>query len=148
MYRPTLHRSSMGRSLVHCLWLCACTRAGSTPEAAARAFLDRYFVELDQKAALGLTEGVARAKIEDEIRRLGDEPLSAAEERARIYYRQVSQSEQDDGVAFRFRLTVMIPGDAAVEPELLVRVRSTQGQWKVSNFELLPIATDVPGEAS
>ncbi len=121
-----------------------CDRGGGSAESTARAFLDRYFVELDQKAALGLTEGVARAKIEDEIRRLGDDRSSAAEERTRIYYRQVARSVQEDGVAFRFRLTVVVPGDATVEPELLVRVRSNEGTWRVSNFEVLPLPESTP----
>jgi len=123
----------------------ACTRPEDSAEAAARAFLDRYFVELNQKAALDLTEGVARAKIDDEIRRLAGHEPSAQEERSRIYYRQVSRDTQDDGVAFRFRLTVVIPGDATVEPDVLVRVRTTDGHWRVSNFELLPLALAVPG---
>lgn len=126
------------------LLLChGCTPAGDSAEHAARAFLDRYFVELDQKAALGLTEGLARAKIEDEIRRVGDD-RPTAEERARVYYRQMSQSAQDDGVSFRFRLTVVIPGDATVEPELLVRVRPNEGTWRVSNFEFLPMPEPTP----
>ncbi len=138
-----LHRLvGTGIALIVCV--AACDRSGGSAESTVRAFLDRYFVELDQRAALALTEGVARAKIEDEIRRLGDERPSAAEERARIYYRQVARSAQEDGVAFRFRLTVVIPGDATVEPELLVRLRSHDGTWRVSNFEVLPLPDPTP----
>lgn len=115
-----------------------CSRAAQTPETVARTFLDRYFVELDQKAALPLTEGVAHAKIEAELRILGEDSAND-DERPRIYYRQLLRKEQPDGVALRFRLTVMVPGDATVEPEVLLRLRSQDGVWRVSNFELLPM---------
>lgn len=122
----------------------SCQRNQDAAGAAARAFLDRYFVELNQRAALDLSEGLAKAKIEEEIRRLGSDLPSGQEERSRIYYREVSRDTQDDGVAFRFRLTVMIPDDNPVEPELLLRVRETAGQWRVSNFELLPLVVFTP----
>jgi len=119
----------------------ACSRNNDTPEAAARVFMDRYFVELDQRAALDLTEGVARSKLEGEIRALEGESPSADAERPRIYYRQISRSDQADGLALRFRLTVMVRGDATIEPEVLLRLRSLDGGWRVSNFEMLPVAS-------
>ena len=115
-----------------------CSRPTASAQTAARAFVDRFFVELDQHAALLLTEGVARAKVEREIALLNDEPPSRNDERPRVYYRQLSAARQDDGMAFYFRLTVVVIGDAPVEPEVMVRVRETNGEWRVSNYEVLP----------
>jgi len=116
----------------------ACARPTDSAQAAARTFVDRFFVELDQRGALALTEGVAHAKVEEEVRLLGDEPPSTRDERPRVYYRQLAADTQDDGMAFRFRLTVVVVGDAPVEPEVMIRVRQRGGEWRVSNYEVLP----------
>jgi hypothetical protein len=118
--------------------LAACSQSTSSPQATAQAFVDRFFVEADERAALPLTEGVARAKLEEGLRLLGDQPASTTDERPRVYYRQLSAQTQDDGMAFHFRLTVVVLGDQPVEPELIVRVRPSGDQWRVSNFEVLP----------
>ena len=118
--------------------LAACSQPTSSPQATAQAFVDRFFVEADERAALPLTEGVARAKLQEGLRLLGDQPASTTDERPRVYYRQVSERTQDDGMAFHFRLTVVVMGDPPIEPELIVRVRPSGDQWRVSNFEVLP----------
>jgi len=115
-----------------------CAQPTSSPQSTAQAFVDRFFVESNQRAALPLTEGVARAKLEEELRLLGDQPSSTTDERPRVYYRQVSEQAQDDGMAFYFRLTVVVIGDQPIEPELIVRVRPSGDQWRVSNYEVLP----------
>ena len=106
----------------------------------ARSFVDRFFVEANQHAALSMTEGPARAKVEEEIRLLADQPLSNAAERPRIFYRELSRTDENDGVTFHFRLTVVVIGDAPIEPELIVRVRPRAGAWRVSNYDVLPPA--------
>jgi len=124
--------------------LAACTPPTSAPRTTAQAFVDRFFVEADQRAALPLTEGVARAKLEEGLRLLGDQPAGTADERPRVYYRQISEQTQDDGMTFYFRLTVVVVGDQPIEPELIVRVRPSGDQWRVSNFEVLPPRTIAP----
>jgi hypothetical protein len=130
--------------LLLCVGLAACTQPTRSPQAAARAFVDRFFVEFNQPAALPLTEGVARAKVQEELRLLEDQPPSTTDERPRVYYRQISEQTQDDGMAFHFRLTVVVIGEQPVEPELIVRVRSSGDQWRVSNYEVLPAGTAAP----
>lgn len=118
--------------------LAACSQPTSSPQATAQAFVDRFFVESNERAALPLTDGVARAKLEEGLRLLGEQPASTTDERPRVYYRQLSQQTQDDGMAFHFRLTVVVVGDQPIEPELIVRVRPSGDQWRVSNFEVVP----------
>jgi len=132
------------RALRHFSWmllgssLAACAPPTSSPQATAQAFVDRFFVESNERAALPLTEGVARAKLEEGLRLLADQPASTTDERPRVYYRQLSQQSQDDGMAFHFRLTVVVVGDQPLEPELIVRVRPKGDEWRVSNFEVVP----------
>lgn len=116
----------------------ACSQPTSSPRRTAQTFVERFFVEANERAALPLTEGVARAKLEEGLRLLGDQPLSTTAERPRIYYRQLSEQTQADGMAFHFRLTVVVIGDQPLEPELIVRVRPSGDQWRVSNFEVVP----------
>jgi hypothetical protein len=123
----------------------ACSQPTTSPQATARAFVDRFFVEANQGAALPLTEGVARAKLEEELRLRGDQPASAPDERPRVYYQQVSERTQADGMAFYFRLTVVAIGDQPIEPEVIVRLRPSGNQWRVSNFEVLPPRAVMPG---
>jgi hypothetical protein len=130
--------------LILSIGLLACTQPTGSPQTTAQAFLERFFVEANQRAALPLTEGVARAKLEEEIRLLGDQAASTTDERPRVYYRQLSQQTQDDGMAFHFRLTVVVVGDPPIEPELIVRVRPSGDQWRVSNYEVLPLGTLAP----
>jgi hypothetical protein len=127
-----------------CVALLACSQPERSPHATAKAFVDRFFVESNQRAALPLTEGVARAKLEEELRLLGDQPASTSAERPRVYYRQISEQTQDDGMAFYFRLTVVVIGEQPIEPELIVRVRPNGDQWRVSNYEVLPPQAGAP----
>ena len=132
----------MSYCLLGAAWV-ACAQPTSSPQATAQAFVDRFFVESNQRAALPLTEGVARAKLEEELRLL-DGQAANSDERPRVYYRQVSEQRQDDGMAFYFRLTVVVIGDQPIEPELIVRVRQRGDQWRVSNYEVLPLRTVAP----
>jgi len=138
------------RALRPLLWLllvgggAACSQPANSAQATAQAFVDRFFVEANQRAALPLTEGVARAKLEEGLRLLGAQPASTTEERPRVYYRQLSEQTQDDGMAFHFRLTVVVTGDQPIEPELIVRVRPNGEQWRVSNFEVVPPPSVAP----
>lgn len=131
--------------LVACAVLCTgCTQPTDSGESVARAFVDRLFVEANQSAALPLTEGLARAKVAEEIRLVGDRPSTQPSERSRVYYRELSREVQDDGLTFYFRLTVMVIGDQPIEPELIVRVRRRGNEWRVSNYEVMPPQTPSP----
>jgi len=100
--------------------------------------MDRFFVEASQHAALALTQGVAHDKVEEELRLLRTESPSTSAERPRVFYRQLGQQDQDDGVTFHFQLTVVVLGDPPLEPDVIVRVRPAGDQWRVSNYEVLP----------
>jgi len=133
------------------LWLivlAACTPSTHSPDGVARAFVDRLFVEADLRAALLLTEGPARAKVEAELRLLGDQPASDGHERPRVFYRQLDRQAAADAVTFYFRLTVVVVDDQPIEPEVIVRVRPSDNEWRVSNYELLPAKSGTPPAAS
>jgi len=140
----TMPRARSWLLAAHLLMLVACTDPTNSGQAVARAFVDRLFVEADQHAALPLTEGVARAKVEEELRLVAETRPGDAAERSRVYYRPIDQRTDGDHVTFYFRLTVMVIGDQPVEPELIVHVRRRGGKWHVSNYEVLPPRSPSP----
>ena len=142
---PDLERARVGYTARAAASLCvglgllaACSRSTDSPRATAQAFVDRFFVEANHQAALPLTDGLARAKVQDELRLLDGTAASTGDERPRVYYRELSEHSQDDGMTLYFRLTVVIAGEQPMEPEVMIRVHSSDGQWRVSNFELYP----------
>ena len=131
------------------LWLLSACSPTRSPDVVARTFVDHLFVEGDQQATVPLTEGLARVKVEEELRLLAQQPPSRDDERPRIFYRELRREIEDDSMTFYYRLTVLVIGDQPHEPELIVHVRPTNDAWHVSNYNVLPPrdepAAAVPG---
>jgi hypothetical protein len=110
---------------------------GSSPQAAAERFLDKYYVELAPSEALPLTRGTAEAQIREVIRlksEAGPGGEGAGAVRPRVYWERLGASQGEGGVELlRYRLRIDTGGVAMVR-EVAVRVERVEASWKVTGF--------------
>ena len=129
-------------SLVLGLWA-GLLLAGCEPtdpaESAARLFVDRYYVELDLKAARPYATGLALAKLtrEEELLAGIDAPVSAG--KPSVHYRLVEQSPEVTASqrSYLFELTISFSDAQVIRMALVTLQAEAGGAWKVANFEEL-----------
>jgi hypothetical protein len=119
------------------LALAACRGTGNSPRAAAERFLDDHYVHIDLAAAKQHAVGVARFKVEEEQRLVGDQQIDASTRRPRVGYKFVEQrDEADDRVALLYEATVHFDDGGTTGLRWLITVRrEPDGAWKVSNYQ-------------
>jgi hypothetical protein len=105
--------------------------------AAAERFVDQYYVEINLPRAHEEAVGLARDKVEREMKLL--EGISPAEAAARpsVHYRFL-ESQADEGGdrrGFLYELTITFGGGDQVQRRALVTVRQDDGSWHAANFQ-------------
>lgn len=125
-----------------CVLACLVLAAGCTSDdparAAAERFVDQYYVEIDLPGAREESVGLARAKVERELKLL--EGVAPAEDalRPRIHYRFLEQQDPGrDRRGFVYELTISFDGGEQVQRRTLVTVREEEGAWHAVNFQEL-----------
>ena len=115
--------------------LAACHAAGASPRAAAEAFLDEHYVRIDLEAAKQHCVGVARFKVEEEQRLVGDQQIDASTRRPRVSYAFAEKRDETaDSVALLYDATVRFDdGGSTALRWLITARREPDGVWKVSN---------------
>lgn len=117
--------------------LTACRAGTDTARGAAEHFLDEHYVRIDLSAAKQHTAGVARQKVEDEQRLVGDQQIDASTRRPSVSYRLVEEhAEGPDRTALVYVATVRFDDGGSTSLRWLVTARrETDGVWKVSNYQ-------------
>ncbi|HUB06394.1 MAG TPA: hypothetical protein VMB50_05315 [Myxococcales bacterium] len=120
-----------------CLALAGCF-SDRSPSDVERRFLDKYYLEVDQAAALALSVGPARNRIQDEIADLAEarrEGLESAPAHPRMSYRKLSDRPPPapGQREVEYRLSIDSSG---VRFDKLVDLVLEQdaGRWRVRNF--------------
>lgn len=110
---------------------------GGPARTVAEQFLDAHYVEIDLEAAKQHCVGVARAKVEEEQRLVGDQHIDASTRRPHVGYRFVEQrDEAPDRVTFIYDGTVRFDDGTTSTLRWLVTTRQdADGSWKVSNYQ-------------
>jgi len=119
------------------LLLASCHGSGGAPRSAAEGFLDEHYVHINLEAAKQYCVGVARFKVEEEQRLVGDQQIDASTRRPRVSYSLVEQKDEaEDHVTFVYGAKVHFDdgGDTALRWLVTVR-REDDGSWKVSNYQ-------------
>jgi hypothetical protein len=133
MRRKGLHRGSLVLGLV----LLACggmKNAGSV----ADKFVDRYYVESDQDAALPLTTGVASMRLQEELKltrasRQGNAGMPLRP--VRVYYRRTSLRGDGAEREADYELDIRPQGGGEMRRGAhVVLARQQDGTWRVSRF--------------
>lgn len=107
-------------------------------EGTARLFLDRYLVAADQRSALELTAGRARAELQKEIDLLSNfEGRAQALEQVRpeVRYTKLEERVRSNGeVSLLYSVTLKRPGVDLPPQEIFLHLAREGGTFKVKSF--------------
>lgn len=113
----------------------ACSGGEVTSRAVAERFLDAHYVHIDLPASRAYTDGVARQKVDDEIRLTSGQTIDDTTRVPRVHYRLVQeQLRGDDVVSYSYEATFRIDGADPLERTLQLTVRRSGEGWKVTNY--------------
>jgi hypothetical protein len=116
-----------------------CHSDPASPRGAAERFLDAHYVAIDLAAALPLTSGLARAKVEREQALVRGVEIDETTRKPQVWYRLLEERPLDaDGVQLLYLGTLSPEGIERFDRRWLVTVRREPSGWTVSNFEELP----------
>ena len=119
------------------MMLAACHGSAGSARSAAEGFLDEHYVHINLEAAKQYCVGVARFKVEEEQRLVGDQQIDASTRRPRVTYSMAEQKDEAaDSVTFVYEAKVHFDdgGDTALRWLVTTR-READGTWKVSNYQ-------------
>lgn len=129
--------SKVGATLVSLCLLAGCFSDRSPGDVEGR-FLDKYYVEIDQPAALLLCDGPAAQRVEAEIQDLAQarrQGLDAAPVRPRISYRKLDDRPPPAPGEREVEYTLSIDsGGVRLQKRVDLILRSAEGRWKIYNF--------------
>ena len=113
----------------------ACT-SDDPARAAAERFVDQYYVEINLPAAREESVGLARDKVEREMKLLEGVTPAEAAVRPRIHYRFLEQQSSDrDRRGYLYELTITFDSGEQVMRRALITMRDDQGTWHAVNFQ-------------
>jgi len=104
--------------------------------AAAERFVDAYYVEIDLPEAREEAAGLARAKVERNMKLI--EGMAPPEDiaRPRVHYRFLEQQDSSRGRrGFLYELTISFDGGDQVQRRTVVTVGEEGGAWHAVNFQ-------------
>ena len=133
----TCRRSALLVVLAALMALSACHGHGEGAVGAAERFLDAAYVRIDLEAAREQCVGVARSKIDDMLRLVGDQKIDSSTHKPYVTYDlQETRQEGADRVAFVFLGKIRVGDADPFKRRWLVSTeRQPDGTWKVSNFQ-------------
>jgi hypothetical protein len=120
------------------LAVAACGPDPSTARGVAEKFLDAHYVRIDLAAARDVTTGVARHKLENEMRLVEGQPIDETTRKPIVHYRLLE--ERPDGaeaVNYLYLGSITVADADRFEQRWLVTVRRDGDGWRVSNFQEL-----------
>jgi len=122
-------------SVICCLSMSYCSGGGSPAISAAEGFLDAHYVRIDLVSAKGYCRGLARSRIDEEIRLTEGRQIDSAAGRPRVYYRLLEESLRGPSVvSLRYRLDLDVVGVGRLEKSVLLTLREGEEGWRVVNF--------------
>lgn len=125
------------------VWLLVLLGAGcrpdpSTARGTAELFLDAHYVSIDLPAALALTGGIARHKVEEELRLVAGQAIDESTRKPTVRYRMLEERpEGDAAVNYLYRGTILVEDADRFERRWLVTVRRDADGWRVTNYQEL-----------
>ena len=78
--------------------------------------------------------GLARRKVDDQIRLTSGHAIDAGTRKPRVYYKLLERRDAGGRTAFVYRLTIRPEGAGKFSRKLLIRVRREEAGWRVSNY--------------
>lgn len=108
--------------------------AASGPEAAARRFLDAYYIHADLGEAVMLADGLALEKIKEQQALTRGVPADALTRKRQVFYELRQRRDRGaERVLFMYDLTIQ-GGGASFRKRTLITVARMGERWRVTNF--------------
>jgi hypothetical protein len=124
--------------LLLCASLLGCHADPSTARGTAELFLDAHYVRIDLPGARAYTTGLARQKVEDEMRLVAGQTIDETTRRPTVHYRLVEEHpDGEHAVNYLFRGRIAVDDADTFERRWLVTVRFADGAWHVTNYQEL-----------
>jgi hypothetical protein len=117
--------------------LCAaCHPDPSTPRGTAEGFLDAHYVHIDLPAALPLTSGLARHKVESELELVKGVTIDDTTRKPTVHYTLLEEHpDGSEAVSYVYRGSIAVDGAESFERRWLVTVRREPDGWRVTNYQ-------------
>jgi len=116
----------------------ACRPDASTPRGTAERFLDAHYVAIDLPAARAFTAGVARQKVENEMRLVEGQTIDETTRKPTVHYRLLEEHpDGGDAVSFLYRGQITVEDAGGFERRWMVTVRRDGDAWRVTNYQEL-----------
>ena len=120
------------------LLVASCHADPATPRGTAELFLDAHYVRIDLPGSLEFTTGVARQKVEDEIRLVAGQMIDEATRKPRVHYRLLEERpDGEQAVNYVYRGRIAVEDADTFERRWLVTVRQEAQGWRVTNYQEL-----------
>src|SRR6185369_391997 len=114
---------------------CACGRDLKSAQGVAEEFVDQHYVHIDLQRARDYSVGLARDKIEDEIRLTSGQAIDATTRKPKVHYELVETKQESDArVSFFYKATIEAEDAPEFTRRWLVVARKEGDGWLVSNF--------------
>jgi hypothetical protein len=124
--------------LVLALLAAGCAPDPATPRGTAERFLDAHYVRIDLPGALEFTTGLARRKVEDELRLVQGQSIDETTRKPSVHYRLLEEHpDGEHAVNYLYRGTIAVEDADRFDRRWLVTVRFAEGSWRVANYQEL-----------
>jgi len=115
-----------------------CAPDPATPRGTAERFLDAHYVRIDLQGALEFTTGLARRKVEDELRLVQGQAIDETTRKPSVHYRLLEEHpDGEHAVNYLYRGTIAVEDADRFDRRWLVTVRFAEGSWRVTNYQEL-----------
>ena len=121
--------------LILAVAIMGCSPSNSA-EGVGGQFLQAYYVQIDQARALEFTTGLARERMQEELRQVTQLRRSSSLEHARpqVSYTLARTQREGRQVLLIYDLTVTPPQVAPILKKILIITEQLGEEWKVINF--------------
>lgn len=117
------------------IFLPACS-SPSTSQKTAEDFIQAYYVNHDQQAAINFSAGLATEKLREEMGLLKGTTPATPQEKPKVEYRKISSNfPSDEEARWIYQLTILIPDlNRKIERKVFLILRKEGEAWRVTQF--------------
>src|SRR5918999_144134 len=90
----------------YAMLLCACGRDLRTAQGVTEEFIDQHYVHIDLSKAKEFTVGLARQKLDDEIRLTSGQIIDSSTRKPRVHYKLLEKKESAQRASFLYLGTI------------------------------------------
>jgi hypothetical protein len=122
--------------LVFVSGLFACQSDPQSARGVAERFLDAHYVQINLEAAKVLCIGLARSRVEDEIRLTSGAVIDANTRPPQVYYKLIEEKARNErNASLLYETTFAVAGAGQFTKRILLTLRQDEGDWRITNFK-------------